>query len=557
MIKNDWDTQNENERRLRLRQAPPIFSAPKAPNIVNDTNDDSNNTNLNVNPLHYSNINENNNNNDSNHKKQRSISLTFTQLFKVKKMRKHSSKDSNHSDNVIHELTTLKKRPKHTRNNTPPPNQMKNPDCDYNISDINDMFSNRDKTFNFDDNNALTLLTKDIKTIQKKRSLSLGDINYVKTIIDLKNNDIKSPTLEPEILKIPPPKPKKPYMLKKSNSSALLLGTKADKNKLKFSSLNKSILKQSSKSIQIIPKHAIKLNTNNSDIKNDDSNDTNKMQIKVSKPTNNDDIKDDNNDNNGMHPRMKFYTPNTMINSDYLMPEIDFQRRRESQMITDDDIAQLTNADGLEDGFEITKKELFDNDDDRSISINDDNDDDTHTRDNSKSQLTHVSKHPLALTVSQTDIYGNGNDNSNNNNENSDGKSDDKNDDSSISELTESKIDDILKDIPLPTDTNDDNNDSLNPDLQIDSGKNKQLWTQIMKDVNRTFQYKDFFREKKTKTLLGNILYVWSRLHDDVGYFQGMHDLASIMICSVLSDYEIYKNELGILIYYYDIYLFT
>ena len=98
-----------------------------------------------------------------------------------------------------------------------------------------------------------------------------------------------------------------------------------------------------------------------------------------------------------------------------------------------------------------------------------------------------------------------------------------------------------VKEDPIPDqDIKDDNGD-----LNIDSETNKQLWTQIMGDVNRTFQHTDIFRDKTTKRLFGNILYVWSRENIKTGYFQGMHDLASTMLISVLFDIDIYKRELG------------
>ena len=77
---------------------------------------------------------------------------------------------------------------------------------------------------------------------------------------------------------------------------------------------------------------------------------------------------------------------------------------------------------------------------------------------------------------------------------------------------------------------------------EIGEHENKALWKQIMKDVNRTFQYRDFFRKKETRHSLGNLLYIWSRINHKVGYLQGMHDLASIITCAIFFDYKIKNN---------------
>ena len=71
----------------------------------------------------------------------------------------------------------------------------------------------------------------------------------------------------------------------------------------------------------------------------------------------------------------------------------------------------------------------------------------------------------------------------------------------------------------------------------IDEDTNRQLWFQIMKDVNRTLQYKQVFRERSTKIMLGNILYVWARMHQEqYSYLQGMNELLAMICCALWYD---------------------
>lgn len=78
---------------------------------------------------------------------------------------------------------------------------------------------------------------------------------------------------------------------------------------------------------------------------------------------------------------------------------------------------------------------------------------------------------------------------------------------------------------------------------EISETENKALWKQIMKDVNRTFQYRDFFRKQETRKGLGNLLYIWSRIRPKTGYLQGMHDLASIVTMAVYFDYKLLNGQ--------------
>ncbi|KAK6331130.1 hypothetical protein TWF696_003200 [Orbilia brochopaga] len=55
----------------------------------------------------------------------------------------------------------------------------------------------------------------------------------------------------------------------------------------------------------------------------------------------------------------------------------------------------------------------------------------------------------------------------------------------------------------------------------------EQLRDEIQKDIDRTYPDNEFFRSKDVQNTLSNVLFVWSRLHPDVSYRQGMHELAA------------------------------
>jgi TBC1 domain family member 5 len=48
---------------------------------------------------------------------------------------------------------------------------------------------------------------------------------------------------------------------------------------------------------------------------------------------------------------------------------------------------------------------------------------------------------------------------------------------------------------------------------------------EIFQDVERCMQENDFFQEPPTQKLLLDILFIYSKLHPDVGYRQGMHEI--------------------------------
>lgn len=56
-----------------------------------------------------------------------------------------------------------------------------------------------------------------------------------------------------------------------------------------------------------------------------------------------------------------------------------------------------------------------------------------------------------------------------------------------------------------------------------------QLRATINQDVTRTFQDHPLFREPATQRVLDEVLFVWARQHGDIGYRQGMHEVAAIV----------------------------
>ena len=48
-------------------------------------------------------------------------------------------------------------------------------------------------------------------------------------------------------------------------------------------------------------------------------------------------------------------------------------------------------------------------------------------------------------------------------------------------------------------------------------------------DLDRTNQSMEIFREHRTKTILSNVLFIWSKENEDVKYRQGMHELIAIL----------------------------
>ncbi|EPS44281.1 hypothetical protein H072_1730 [Dactylellina haptotyla CBS 200.50] len=64
----------------------------------------------------------------------------------------------------------------------------------------------------------------------------------------------------------------------------------------------------------------------------------------------------------------------------------------------------------------------------------------------------------------------------------------------------------------------------------------EQLRDEIQKDIDRTYPDTQFFRSADVQITLSNVLFVWSRLHPDVSYRQGMHELAAPVYWVVHAD---------------------
>lgn len=63
----------------------------------------------------------------------------------------------------------------------------------------------------------------------------------------------------------------------------------------------------------------------------------------------------------------------------------------------------------------------------------------------------------------------------------------------------------------------------------------------IMLDLNRTYQEIELFLQNSTKTMLSNILFIWSKENDDVSYKQGMNELLAVFYLAFFPYY--FKNN--------------
>eukprot|EP00921_Rhytidocystis_pertsovi_P015010 GHVQ01024042.1.p1 GENE.GHVQ01024042.1~~GHVQ01024042.1.p1 ORF type:complete len:433 (+),score=72.24 GHVQ01024042.1:899-2197(+) len=63
--------------------------------------------------------------------------------------------------------------------------------------------------------------------------------------------------------------------------------------------------------------------------------------------------------------------------------------------------------------------------------------------------------------------------------------------------------------------------------------KNEELMAEILQDVQRTFQERKLFQEQSVQSALSRILFIWSRLNNDVSYKQGMNELCAVtyLVC--------------------------
>lgn len=73
----------------------------------------------------------------------------------------------------------------------------------------------------------------------------------------------------------------------------------------------------------------------------------------------------------------------------------------------------------------------------------------------------------------------------------------------------------------------------------------EQLLDIINKDVERTFPDIEYFKDPGVQKSLTNILFIYAKLNPDVGYKQGMHELAAPMLWIVAQD-SILEDESGV-----------
>lgn len=71
-----------------------------------------------------------------------------------------------------------------------------------------------------------------------------------------------------------------------------------------------------------------------------------------------------------------------------------------------------------------------------------------------------------------------------------------------------------------------------------DAEEEADLKDTILRDIERTFPDVPFFRAKENQKMLAAILYMYARLHPDIGYRQGMHELAGPLLWVVAIDAE-------------------
>ena len=80
---------------------------------------------------------------------------------------------------------------------------------------------------------------------------------------------------------------------------------------------------------------------------------------------------------------------------------------------------------------------------------------------------------------------------------------------------------------------------SITPNTEINCHRDPNSIIRI--DLDRTNQSMEIFRENRTKTILANVLYIWSKENEDVKYRQGMHELIAILFL-ILYPYYLKNN---------------
>lgn len=71
--------------------------------------------------------------------------------------------------------------------------------------------------------------------------------------------------------------------------------------------------------------------------------------------------------------------------------------------------------------------------------------------------------------------------------------------------------------------------------------KDNEIKKIINLDLDRTYQEIELFLKKETKTLLGNVLFIWSKENEDVSYKQGMNELLAVIFLAFYPFY--FKNN--------------
>lgn len=66
----------------------------------------------------------------------------------------------------------------------------------------------------------------------------------------------------------------------------------------------------------------------------------------------------------------------------------------------------------------------------------------------------------------------------------------------------------------------------------------------IIKDVDRTYQEKDLFKNTIIKELLVTILFLWAKENKKVGYWQGMNEILALVFLALHPYYHEYKNKM-------------
>lgn len=66
--------------------------------------------------------------------------------------------------------------------------------------------------------------------------------------------------------------------------------------------------------------------------------------------------------------------------------------------------------------------------------------------------------------------------------------------------------------------------------------KDEELRAEILQDVERCMPDNPYFRQPETQRILLDILFIFCKLNQDVGYRQGMHEIAAPIVWVVESE---------------------